>query len=326
MAESQASAAARRPLHPRASQVLRGLVGIVLLAGCWLTGLSSVRAQFPTGPDLVEKLSGTLAKVWRTGVFTIGYREGSFPFSYVNPRGTPVGYSIDLCKAIASEVGAELGGREIKIAYRLVTPSNRIAELVNGNVDIECGSTTSSSLRRKEVEFSPTIFVTGTKLMVRRSSTYKSLRDLSGKTVVVTAGTTNEAAIRSLSQKWNLNIDLVTAPDHEQSFALLRAGKADAFATDDILLYGFLAKTDTQKEFKIIGDYLSYDPYGLMFRKNDPEFAELVGRTFEKLAATRELAWTYDKWFQRPLPSGERLNVAMGPQLEEVFQSLGLPE
>jgi glutamate/aspartate transport system substrate-binding protein len=326
MAESQASAAARRPLHPRASQVLRGLVGIVLLAGCWLTGVSSVRAQFPTGEDLVEELSGTLAKVWRTGVFTIGYREGSFPFSYVNPRGTPVGYSIDLCKAIASEVGAELDGREIKIAYRLVAPSNRIAEVVNGNVDIECGSTTSSSLRRKEVEFSPTIFVTGTKLMVRRSSTYKSVRDLSDKTVVVTAGTTNEAAIRSLSQKWNLNIDLVTAPDHEQSFALLRAGKADAFATDDILLYGFLAETRTQREFRVVGDYLSYDPYGLMFRKDDPVFSALVQRTFEKLAQSRELVWTYDKWFVRPLPSGEILNVRIGPQLEEIFHTLGLPE
>src|SRR5512132_4506343 len=134
MAESHASAAARRPLHPRASQVLRGLVGIVLLAGCWLTGLSSVRAQFPTGPDLVEKLSGTLAKVWRTGVFTIGYREGSFPFSYVNPRGTPVGYSIDLCREIANELIAEFGGREIRIDYRPVTPSNRIQEVVNGSI------------------------------------------------------------------------------------------------------------------------------------------------------------------------------------------------
>ena len=326
MAEPQASAVARRPLHPRASQVLRGLVGFVLLAECWLTGLSSVRAQFPTGPDLVGQLSGTLAKVWRTGVFTIGYRKGSFPFSYENALGTPVGYSIDLCKAIASEVGAELGGREIKIDYQLVTPSNRIAEIVNGDIDIECASTTSSAARRKEVEFSPTIFVTGTKLMVRRSSAYKSLRDLNGKTVVVTAGTTNEAAIRTLLHKWNLDIALVTAPDHDRSFALLQAGKAEAFATDDILLYGFLTKTDSRKDFKIIGDYLSYDPYGLMFQKDDPAFAELVGRTFEKLAATRELRWTYDKWFQRPLPSGERLNVAMSPQLEEVFQSLGLPE
>jgi len=306
--------------------MLRGLLGAVLLAGCWLAGLTSAHAQFPSGPELIEDLSGALAKVWRTGVFTIGYREGSFPFSYVNPRGAPVGYSIDLCLAIASELVAEFGGREVRIDFRPVTPSNRIQEVVNGGIDIECGSTTISSVRRKEVEFSPIIFVSGTKLMVRRSSTYKSLRDLNGKTVVVTAGTTNEAAIRSLSQKWNLNIDLVTTPDHEHSFALLRAGKAEAFATDDILLYGFLAKTDTRKDFKIIGDYLSYDPYGLMFRKNDPEFAELVGRTFEKLAATRELAWTYDKWFQRPLPSGERLNVAMSPQLVEVFQSLGLPE
>jgi glutamate/aspartate transport system substrate-binding protein len=326
MPEPPASTARRRPLHPGASATLRALLAGVLLAGCWLAGLVSARAQFPSGPELIEELSGTLAKVWRTGVFTIGYREGSFPFSYVNPRGTPVGYSIDLCRAIASELVAEFGGREIRIDYRPVTPSNRIQEVVNGSIDIECGSTTNSTVRQKEVQFSPIIFVTGTKLMVRRSDPSRSLRDLRGKTVVVTAGTTNEAAIRSLSDKWNLDITVITAPDHDHSFDLLRAGKAEAFATDDILLYGFLARTDTQKEFKIIGDYLSYDPYGLMFRKNDPEFAELVGRTFEKLAATRELAWTYDEWFQRPLPSGERLNVAMSPQLKEVFQSLGLPE
>lgn len=119
---------------------------------------------------------------------------------------------------------------------------------------------------------------------------------------------------------------MVTAPDHDQSFDLLRSGKADSFATDDILLYGLISRTRTQQEFIVTGDYLSYEAYGLMFRKGDRAFSELVYETFEKFASSRELAWTYAKWFQRPLPSGEALNVAMSPQLEGVFHSLGLPD
>jgi glutamate/aspartate transport system substrate-binding protein len=296
-------------------------VAVLLVA----TALPSRAQEGPESPP-PERLSGTLAKVWRTGEMVIGYREGSFPFSYVDGRGVPIGYSIDLCNEIASGVSEELGGRSVAIAYRPVSPATRTAALVDDTIDIECGSTTNSFARRKEVAFSPVIFVAGTKLLVRRSDPYKSLQDLRGKTIVVTAGTTNEAAIRSLSEKQGLGIRVVTEPDHAQSFALLRAGKADAFATDDILLYGFLAKTHSQREFKVVGDYLSYDPYGLMFRKDDLDFSALVQRTFEKLAQSRELLWTYDKWFMRPLPSGERLNVPMSAQLEEIFHTLGLPE
>lgn len=283
-------------------------------------------AQESSETPAPEQLSGTLAKVWRTGEMVIGYREGSFPFSYVNSRGAPIGYSIDLCDEIASAVSQELGRRNVSIAYRPVTPATRIAALINEVIDIECGSTTNSFARRKEVAFSPVIFVAGTKLLVRRSDPYKSLQDLRDRRIVVTAGTTNEAAIRSLSEKQGLGIDVVTEPDHDKSFALFRAKRADAFATDDILLYGLVAKTHTQREFMVVGDYLSYDPYGLMFRKEDPDFSALVQRTFEKLARSRELLWTYDKWFVRPLPTGEALNVGISPHLEEIFHTLGLPE
>jgi glutamate/aspartate transport system substrate-binding protein len=295
-------------------------LAVALLA----VALPAIAQEGSQAPGL-EQLSGTLAKAWRTGQLVVGYREGSFPFSYVDPRGVSIGYSIDLCNEIASEVSQELG-RSIGVAYQPVSPANRVAALLGDTIDIECGSTTNSYLRRKEVAYSPVIFVTGTKLLVRRSDPYKSLQDLHGKRIVVTTGTTNEAAIRTLSEKQDLGIDVVTAPDHDQSFALFRAGRADAFATDDILLYGFLARTRTQREFKVVGDYLSYDPYGLMFRKDDPSFSALVERTFERLARSRELVWIYDRWFLRPLPSGEVLNVRMSPQLEEIFHALGLPE
>ena len=259
-------------------------------------------------------------------MITLGYRESSLPFSYLGPKGAPIGYSLDLCDDIVEEVAAELGGKEIRVERRPVTPGNRIPQLVNGEIDIECGSTTNTPARRKEVAFSPIIFVAGTRLLVDRASGVRSLRDLRGETVAVTSGTTNEAAVRSLSEKQGLNIKLITAADHDQSFAALRSGQAQAFATDDILLYGLIAKTGTQKEYKVVGDLLSYEPYSLMFRKDDPDFAAVVERTFRGLARSRELVWTYNAWFLRPLPSGARLDIPMSPQLTEIFHTLGLPE
>src|SRR5262249_40872419 len=166
----------------------------------------------------------------------------------------------------------------------------------------------------------------GTKLMVPKSSPVRSYRDLAGKTVVVTAGTTNEAALRTLSTKQKLDIAIVAAPDHAQSLDMLAAGKADAFATDDVLLYGFIATSEKAKNMMVVGEYLSYDPYGLAFRRDDPAFAALVERTFGRMAGERRLAELYNKWFLRKLPTGETLNLPMGPQLEEIFRMLGQPE
>ena len=155
----------------------------------------------------------------------------------------------------------------VKIIYKPVTADNRIDLVRSGAIDLECGSTTSKYDRRKQVGFSPIFFVAGTKLLVHRNSPVHSYRDLAGRTVVVTAGTTNAAAIRALSDKQNLGIRIVTTPDHAQSFDLLAAGKADAFATDDVLLYGIIAAAKNGRDFHVVGDYLSYDPYGLMYRR-----------------------------------------------------------
>jgi ABC-type amino acid transport substrate-binding protein len=189
----------------------------------------------------VTALSGTLKKIKDTGTITLGYRESSLPFSYLNKRQQPIGYSIDLCREIVEEVATELDGMDIKIALAPVTAADRLDKVKAGAVDLECGSTTSNLQRQKEVAFSPVFFVAGTKLMVPNASAVKSYRDLAGKTVVVTAGTTNEATLRTLSDKQKLGVTIVTARDHAQSLAMLVAGKADAFATDDALLYGFIA-------------------------------------------------------------------------------------
>jgi len=298
---------------------------LTFAAGLVLAVLSVVPVSSQESVN-VGVLSGTLKKVKDSGAITLGYRESSLPFSYLNKRQQPIGYSIDLCREVVEEVSNELDGMEIKIIFAPVTPANRLQKVASGEVDIECGSTTGNVQRRKDVAFSPIFFVAGTKLMVPKSSTIGSYRDLAGKTAVVTAGTTNEVALRALSEKQKLAITIITAPDHAQSMATLASGKADAFATDDVLLYGFIATDKKASGMKVVGEYLSYDPYGLVYRRDDPGFAAVVERAFARMASERRLAELYNKWFLRRLPTGETLNLPISSQLEEVFRMLGQSE
>jgi glutamate/aspartate transport system substrate-binding protein len=274
----------------------------------------------------VTALTGTLKKIRDTGTITLGYRESSLPFSYLNHRQQPIGYAMDLCREVVDEASTELDGMDIKIALAPVTSADRFDKVKSGAVDLECGSTTSNLQRQKDVAFSPVFFVAGTKLMVPKTSAISSYRDLAGRTAVVTAGTTNEGALRTLSDKQKLNINIVTARDHAESFAMLAAGKAQAFATDDVLLYGIIATEPSAHDMKVVGDYLSYDPYGLVYRRNDPGFAAVVERAFARMAQERRLAELYNKWFVHRLPTGETLHLPMSPQLQEIFQVLGQPE
>jgi len=300
------------------ARALPPLLGLILALGLMMPA---------AGQDAtISALAGTLKKIRETGTITLGYRESSLPFSYLNRRQQPIGYSIDLCREIVEEAATELDGMDIKIAFAPVTSADRLEKVKAGAIDLECGSTTSNVQRQKDVAFSPVFFVAGTKLMVPKASPVKSYSDLAGKTVVVTAGTTNEAALRTLSDKQKLGITIVTARDHAQSLALLVAGKAEAFATDDVLLYGFIATEASAKDMKVVGEYLSYDPYGLAYRRDDPGFAAIVERTFARMASERRLAELYNKWFLRRLPTGERLNLPMSPQLEEIFRVLGQPD
>jgi glutamate/aspartate transport system substrate-binding protein len=273
-----------------------------------------------------QELTGTLKKIKDSKTVTLGYRATSIPFSYLNKLHEPIGYSIDLCNEVVKEIAGELEGVEIGVSYKLVRAETRIPAVRSGEIDLECGSTTANFQRKKEVAFSPIFFVAGTKILVPRSSAIASYRDLRDKTVVVTAGTTNEEAVRAISDKQHLGIKILVAKDHDESFAMLREGKADAFATDDVLLYGLVATTKTGDQYHVVGEYLSYDPYGLMYRKDDPDFAAVVDRTFSRLAQSRELVQLYNRWFQQRLPTGETLDLPISPQLEEIFRVEGMPE
>jgi glutamate/aspartate transport system substrate-binding protein len=285
----------------------------------------SASAPAQEAKDVVA-LTGTLKTIRDSATIKLGFRESSLPFSFYNKVKQPIGYSVDLCREVVEDVSTELGGIEIKIAFVPVTSANRFDKVKAGEVDLECGSTTANVQRQKEVAFSPTFFVAGTKLMVPKASSVQSYRDLAGKTVVVTAGTTNEAALRTLSDKQKLGIKIVSAADHAQSVAMLASGGADAFATDDVLLYGFIATDPKAAGMKVVGEFLSYDPYGLTLRKDDPQFAALVERTFQRIAGERRLAELYNKWFMRRLPTGETLNLPISPQLEELFRVIGQPD
>jgi len=304
----------------------------------------------PTLTATAQELTGTLKKVKDTGTIVIGYREASSPFSYLlrpdaagaasaeqceetAPRGEievgrqcVIGYSIDLCREIVNEVSEELNRMPLRIRFRLVTPETRIPTLQAGAIDLECGSTANNYLRRREVAFSPPFFFTGTRLLVRRPDNIRSYLDLKGKTVVVTAGTSNEAVIRKLNELQKLDLRIVITPDHDASFALFAGKQADTFASDDILLYGFIAQKKADAELTVVGDMLSYDPYGIMYRKDDLGMAQAVERTFTRLAETGAIVRLYNRWLLEPLPGGERLNRPMTPQLEEALHSLGWPE
>jgi glutamate/aspartate transport system substrate-binding protein len=269
-----------------------------------------------------EGLSPTLANIKSTHVVRLGYRESSPPFSFLDQSNRPIGYSLELCEAIVDEIGVEIDDANLRIDYVKVTSDDRIPAVVQNKIDLECGSTTANAERGKQVAFSPLMFVAGTKLMVPKASTISAPKDLLGKTVVVTKGTTNELAMHALDKKFALGLTIVVSPDHEQSYQMLVDGKVDAFATDDILLYGLIARHKSQDKFKVTGDYLSYDPYGIMYRKGEPQLTAVVERAFRKLGSNRDLIPLYNKWFTSRLPTGEKLNVAISPQLEDAFKVL----
>jgi glutamate/aspartate transport system substrate-binding protein len=289
--------------------------GGLLLAASLLATVASAQTSS-------EGLSPTLANIKKTHTVRLGYRESSPPFSFLDHSNRPIGYSLELCEAIVEEIGVEVDDANLKIEYVKVTSDDRIPAVTQNKIDLECGSTTANAERAKQVAFSPLMFVAGTKLMVPKASTISAPADLKGKTVVVTKGTTNEQAMHNVDKKFSLGLNIVTAADHEQSYQTLVDGKADAFATDDILLYGLIARHKSQGQFKVVGDYLSYDPYGIMFRKGEPQLTAVVERAFRKLGSNRDLIPLYNKWFVGRLPTGEKLNVSISPQLEEAFKTM----
>lgn len=270
----------------------------------------------------IQPFTGTLQRLYETGVIRIGHRLNSPPFAFLAPDGQPIGYSLDLCEVVIEEVARHLH-RPLDVELVPVTPANRFDRVRSGEVDLECGSSTANDERRAFVAFSPTIFVTGTKLLVKRGSRIRTLRDLQGKTLALTRGTVHATLLPRLIEQQGLAVERLFTADHDESFAAVANGKADAFANDDIQLAGMIAARDAASDFRVVGDFLTYADYALVLRRDDPDFAEVVDQAFERLSGSGEIRAIYRRWFQRPLPSGVRLNLPMSPHLEHVFRLEG---
>jgi glutamate/aspartate transport system substrate-binding protein len=281
--------------------------------------LAALAAVFTLSAQ-AQELTGTLKKIKDAGTVTIGNRESSIPFSYLDDKQQPVGYSMDLCNKVVDAIKAELKMPSLKVAYNPVTSQNRITLMQNGTIDMECGSTTNSVDRQKQVSFGVTTFVTGIRMLVKADSGIKDIGQLDGKAVVTTTGTTSDALIKQNEKGKNIDVKNIYGKDHSDSFLMVQSGRAAAFVMDDVLLAGLIANAKDPKEFAIVGEALRVEPYGIMIRKDDPQFKALVDKTLTGLMKSGEIVKIYDKWFMNPVPpKGVNMNLPMSKELKDAI-------
>ena len=260
----------------------------------------------------------TLDKVKASGSIAVAYRESSIPFSYLDDKAQPTGFGWEICSRIVDEVKKATGRADLKITTQAVTSANRIPLLVNGTIDIECGSTTNNSDRAKQVAFATNYFYTGTRLLVKAGSPIMSVADLKGRKVVSTTGTTNFRIMRALNDERKIGFELIGAKDHSESQLVVASGRADAFAMDDILLYGLAASSANPREWTVVGESIQVEPYAIMLRKDDPTFKTLVDGVLARLMDSGEFEKMYMRWFQSPIPpKGVNLNAPMPKELRD---------
>jgi glutamate/aspartate transport system substrate-binding protein len=269
-----------------------------------------------------QELTGTLKKIKETGAITIGHRESSIPFSYLDDKQQPVGYAMDLCMKVVDAIKAELKMPNLKVNLQPVTSGNRIPQLQAGNIDMECGSTTNSVERQKQVAFGPTYFVINVTAAVKKSSGIKQLADLNGKTISTTSGTTSVPLLKQYEKTKNVDIKEIYGKDHAESFLLLAQDRSVAFVMDDILLAGQIANSDKPGDYLIIAESLRQEPYGMMLRKDDAQFKALVDKTVGAVMTSGEIDRIYAKWFTSPIPpKGFNMNFPATPAIKEAFKN-----
>jgi len=281
-----------------------------------------IAAAALAGTAHAQELTGTLKKIKDTGSITIGHRESSIPFSYLDDKQQPVGYAMDLCARVVDAIKAELKMPNLKVTLQPVTSSNRIPLLQNGTIDMECGSTTNSVERQKTVSFSVSYFVTNVMAVVKKSSGITSIAGLTGKPVSTTSGSTSVQLIKAHEKGKGVDLKEIYGRDHAESFLLLESDRTVAFVMDDILIAGFIANSKSPGDFVFLPEVLRTEPYGVMLRKDDAPFKAVVDKTLVGIYKSGEINKIYAKWFQGPIPpKGSNLNFPVSKELAELFKN-----
>ncbi|MCX7660302.1 amino acid ABC transporter substrate-binding protein [Caldimonas sp.] len=279
------------------------------LLGAWLS------------PALGAEAHPVLDRIAQRGHIVIAHRESSVPLSYVDAKGQALGYAVDLCLRIAEAVRKALDLKSLGVQYHLVTPANRMAAIIEGQADLECGSTTNNAERRKSVAFTVPHYITGARYLVRADSPIDDLNGFGGKRLVSTKGTTPMRAIDQANRERLLRITILEAADHAQALQMVEQGQADGFAMDDVLLYGLIASAPDPSRFKVVGKFLTIEPLAIMLSKDDPAFKQIVDAEMRRLILSGEAQRIYDKWFMRPIPpKGQNLNVPMSYLLKDFWK------
>jgi glutamate/aspartate transport system substrate-binding protein len=272
-------------------------------------------------PAVAQELTGTLKNIKDTGAITLGFRDSSIPFSYLDDNQKPVGYAMDICNKIVDAVKKELKLDKLEVKLNPVTSATRIPLMANGTVDLECGSTTNNAERQKQVWFTNTHFLTASRFVSKKANNIKSIDDLKGKSVVSTSGTTNIKQLNEANAARSLGINIIPAKDHAEAFLMVESDRAVAFVMDDILLASFVASSKDPDAYVISTDAFSKpEPYGIMVRKDDAPFKKVVDAATAAVYQSGEGAKIYAKWFMEKIPpKGLNLKVPLGPELKNEF-------
>ncbi|WP_204262573.1 amino acid ABC transporter substrate-binding protein [Methylobacterium sp. BTF04] len=283
--------------------------------------LAFALSALTVGSVQAEELTGTLKKIKETGQITIGYRDASVPFSYLDNDQKPVGYAFDICQKIAEAVKTSLKLPNIEVKLNPVTSATRIPLIANGTIDLECGSTTNNADRQKQVAFTNTHFLTATRYVAKKSAKLNTIEDLKGKTVVSTSGTTNIRQINEANTARSLGLTILPAKDHAEAFLMVETGRAVAFVMDDVLLASLAAGSKEPTAYAISTEALSKpEPYGIMLRKDDAPFKAVVDEATAKLYKSADGKVLYDKWFTKPIPPrGINLMLPMSEAMVKTF-------
>lgn len=264
--------------------------------------------------------AGTIDKIKQSGTITIGHRETSTPFSFIDENRKVSGYAVELCERVVDSLKKQLSLPNLQIKYLPVNPQTRIPLLTNGTVDMECGITTVTLGRQQQVDFSNAFYLTGTRIAVKKGSSIREVEDLGGKTVGFAQGTTDERIVRELAAKRGIqNVRTVNFKDQAEGILALETDRVDAFVADDIVLFSLIAKSRNKEQLAVVGRFLGFAPYGIMMRRNDPDFRLAVNRALAEIFRAGEMQPLFEKWFAP-------LGVPLTPALQTAFDLGGLQD